>query len=746
MGLTSRFWTVLGVVALLLGAGQGHAAGGRASLLDWIGSNIDAEDAVLAPARIEPIWIDSDRLLIPDKQGGLAIDLVDARTGERRPQTDPAALAVALHERGVDPAAVRARGLDAQGLQLSAGPDWFRLRDGALLPAPDLALRARREVAQLIATQFPTTFEDLVELPSPDGTRFLTLQGHDLALRSHDGSLTPLTQGGTPEITWRSSEESEQDFPPVWSPDGKWIAAVRLDLTGVPHEPLMRWLATPPQVDRVPYPRAGEPMPRFAIALLRPEGSAPRFLDLGDTADHYVNIIDFSRDSRTLLVQVIDRAHHHWRLLGVDIASGAATTLLEERRATYIDTPMTLGPMLVRAIDGGFLYLTEESGYRHIAVHADDGRRLRVLTSGNYVVEDIVAIDHRRGWVYFLADTQPGTVVKRRLHRVRLTGGRTEAIGGEGVEKLWFSPDYSHVVLRRSTTTVPPVTELVSTDGRKTITLSAPNEARLAALPQGIPISAPSADGKRAVHGVLYLPPGAEGPVPVVEIIYGGMQLDFMPRHWFGCGRLEGGYNGMIARLLLARGYAVGYINAPGTPNRGRAYQDATYGTWPQSVIPDHVAWWREAARLHPSIDLGRLGVFGNSWGGYLAQRAMIDAPGFYRAAVAMSPPSDFVDHPNYIEPFMGLPSENPEGYAQGSNFARMDRIEGPVLVMPMPLDVNAGFSPGMKFVDAMIMAGKEVEIFTMPEVNHRVTCCGPVRERYAYATVIRFLERNLND
>lgn len=487
-------------------------------------------------------------------------------------------------------------------------------------------------------------------------------------------------------------------------------------------------------------------MPRFAVALLSSSGGAPRFLDLGDTADHYVNIIDFSRDSRTLLVQVIDRAHHHWRLLGVDVASGTVTTLLEERRATYIDTPMTLSPMLVRPVDGGFLHLSEESGYRHISFHADNGRKLRQLTSGSFVVEDIVAIDHRQGWAYFLADTSPGTVLKPRLHRVRLTGGEVEAVGGEGVDKLWFSPDYSHVVIRSSTTTAPPVTELMSVDGRRTISLSRPVTPQLAALPAGIPISTKSGDGKYDVHGVLYLPPAESGPVPVVEIIYGGMQLDFMPRHWLGFGRLEGGYNGMIARLLLARGYAVGYINAPGTPNRGRAYQDATYGTWPQSVIPDHVAWWREAARLYPAVDLSRLGVFGNSWGGYLAQRAMIDAPGFYRAAVAMAPPSDFVDHPNYIEPFMGTPTENPLGYARASNLDQVTRIKGPVLVMPMPLDVNAGFSPAMKFVDAMIMAGKDVEVFTIPEVNHRVNCCGPVRERYAYSTVMRFFERNLHD
>lgn len=244
--MTRRVWTTLGVALLVLGADQGHAAEGAASLLDWIESHIEAEDAVLAPARIEPVWIDDDRLLITDARGSLAIDLVDARNGERRSVTEPEALASALRERGLDPARFRPRGLDASGLQLSDGSRWFRLDKGALIPAPDLERHAQRAVPQLIASQFPTTFDDLVEIPSPDGTQFLTLQGHDLALRARDGTLTPLTTGATADLTWRSSEESEQDFPAVWSPDGALIAAVQLDLRGVPHEPVMRWLVTPP--------------------------------------------------------------------------------------------------------------------------------------------------------------------------------------------------------------------------------------------------------------------------------------------------------------------------------------------------------------------------------------------------------------------------------------------------------------------------------------------------------------------
>ena len=129
-----------------------------------------------------------------------------------------------------------------------------------------------------------------------------------------------------------------------------------------------------------------------------------------------------------------------------------------------------------------------------------------------------------------------------------------------------------------------------------------------------------------------------------------------------------------------------------------------------------------------------------------MAQRAMIDAPDLYKAAVSHAGPSGFYDHPYYIEPFMGLPKNNPQGYAAASNLERVDQIAGPVLSMPEPLDVNAGFSPGMKLVKAMMDARKDVELFSTPESNHGLGCCSEADYLYKVAVITRFLRRHLNN
>ena len=114
----------------------------------------------------------------------------------------------------------------------------------------------------------------------------------------------------------------------------------------------------------------------------------------------------------------------------------------------------------------------------------------------------------------------------------------------------------------------------------------------------------------------------------------------------------------------------------------------------------------------------------GHSWGAYMAQRAMIEAPEFYRAAAVHNGGSDFYDQPTYIEPFMGLPQNNPDAYAAASNLDRVKDIRGAIMAFTAPHDVNSGFSPAFKLVDAMIAARKDVELVITPRSNHRMACC----------------------
>lgn len=691
-------------------------------------------------------WVDARYLLYRPSGRQLNIDLLDSRTGKATPVTAQAWLAPALAAAGATGAvAIDGMSGDHGTLFLAAGDTIYAVDLATHSVKPDTGRMAWAKAyrPRLISDQFPTTFGPLIEGASPDGHRFIGRQDDNIVIRdAASGAVRALTTDGVPRHSWLDTEESSEGLNAAWSPDGTRIAAVRLDSRAIHYEPLMHWLTRAPTVQEVAYPRAGDAMHKFELAVFDAATGKRVMIDTGDTADHYLNLIGWLADGRSLLYQLIDREHKRLQLFRADATTGKARAILSETRDTYIDTPMTLSPVLVRPLaSGGFLYLSERDGWRHLYRYDGDGKLVRRLTTGAWPIEDIVLIDER--WVYFTAARD--VPYQAALYRAALAGGRIERLTPDGnTRDIAFAPDGGQFVVTRSTPTMAPVTEVRSNAGRIVATLGRATSG--AALPTLEPIVTQASNARFSMHGLILRPAGFDPArrYPVVEVIYGGMQLDFLPRDAYGTGWWRQGYNALMGRLLAANGFVVIYMNAPGTPGRGRAFQDATYGRWPQGVIADHAKLIRDAAATRPWMDLSRVGVFGNSWGGYLAQRALIDAPDLYKAAVAMAPPSDFSDHPTYIEPFMGLPANNPAGYAAGSNLTRLDRIKGSVLVMPEPLDVNAGFSPAMKFVDGMIAAGRDVELFTMPEVNHRVNCCGWPRERYAYAVATRYLQRKL--
>lgn len=602
--------------------------------------------------------------------------------------------------------------------------------------------------ARIISDQFPTTFGALMELPSPAGETFLTLVGDDLALRrTGSEERVRLTTDGEPKRTWRATDEAAQAFPAAWSPDGRFLAAMRLNLRDVRHEPVMRYLETPPRVDRYPYPRAGEDMPRYEPHIIDLESGTRTAIRLGDTSDHYVTIEGWLGDGSALILQVLDRQHKHLRLYKV-VPSGEARLWFEDRTETYFDSWMTLFEPLIYPLQRSSraLHLSDRSGTRTIYMVSATGA-LRPLSVGSGPVQRIVTIDEARGHVFYLASPDPQRPYDLSLFRSPLeSGGAEELQSCAGFLTAQASASQDRFFTRCSSIEQPPVYRLVNASGT-VIRTSAPLAANRF-IGRVESFQTRSTDGRWAMHGAILKPANFDPArrYPVVEVIYGGMQWDFFPREFYGFGILRDGYNGYLARILSEHGFVVVMMSAPGTPGRSKAFQDAVYGRWPQGVIANHARFIREAAADRPWMDLSRVGVFGNSWGGYMAQRAMIDAPDLYKTAIAMSPPSDFVDHPTYIEPFMGLPSANPEGYAAGSNLVRVGEIRGSVMVMPMPLDVNSGFSPAMKFVDAMIKQRRDVTLFTLPEVNHRLNCCGTAREYYAYAKVLRFFQAGLSD
>ena len=747
----------MGCLALSTGSGAATVLEPIARTIAELESTLALEKAALGTGSIAPYWLeDGTRFLYAESPGSLSIFLADPRTGRVSQLTHDAqvraSFAAAMGPSSEINAQLDGLSKDGKVLYLRIGNSFlaFDIGDRSLRSAPQRALEARNNRARLVSNQFPTTFGDLTEAGSPDGKSFITFKDDNLFLRVPPDTLRPLTSDGAPNLSWQATEESAQTSTIFWSPDSSRIAAVQLDTRDVWHEPLMHWLEAHPRAELTVFPRAGEPMQRFRLVLIDVLSGAKTPLDTGDTTDHYVNLLGWRADGKAVFYQTFDREQKQVRFFSADAASGASKALLAERSDTYVNTRMTLGMDFFQPLrnSNGFLLLSDRDGWRHLYRYDSDGRLVARLSQGAWSVEELVAIDEGRGWVYFRASQDAQHPYDLQLFRVALKGGQPQRLTAEdGAHTIAISPSKQFFLDTRAGPGLPPVVELHACDGRLIRILGRAGLEPLlrAGFGGAEEFSALAADGTSVMHGMIVRPYhfDASKHYPLVELIYGGMQSINVSHDSFAA---TGMGSAPIVAALTSRGMGVAVVDAPGTPGRGKRFQDATYGTWPAGVIANHVRWLEAAAKAEPWIDLSRVGIYGHSWGGYLAETAMVEAPAFYKAAVAHAAPADLVDHSTYIEPFLGLPTHNPLAYEKGSVLHRVNSIEGPILIMAAPLDANAAFSPSMKLADALINAKKDFDLFVAPSNNHRMTCCGKEQALYQAAIVQRYFRKHLLD
>ena len=695
---------------------------------------------------------DGDRFLYLPERDRLTIDLVDVRRNTQRRLVSHDVLVDALRSNIEHPEACELIAVPSDDKLSLACTDKlvsFNLSSGKVMLSKSGARERRLAQPQLIDDQFPTTFGPLVEAGSPDGRSFAGVEDHNLYIRNLDGEKRFLTVDGRPRETWRNTQESAQSFNAFWSRDSRTLATLQLDTRDVWHEPLPHLLETPPRTAEVAYPRAGEPMHRFRPFFIDVESGERTAIELGNTENHYVDIVGWRGNDRGLLVHVLDREHRRRRVFSADRLDGASTLILEETAKHYHDSWMTLFIDFVVPLQksSDFLYLSEASGWRHIFRYGADPEPM-ALTGGDWPVERIVHVDERHGYVYFLASMNQTRPHSLQLYRTALDHPSEPELltGGKGRAEVLMSPGADYFIVRTSAPDSAPIVELRRSDGRILRELSRFDVSGLRELGfAGVETIETLDTSGLWTQFITILKPFHFDPgkkYPVIELIYGGMQSFETSHQFFGFG--SAGRVSPVARMLMQSGYVVVLVDAPGTPGRGRAYQDILHRRWPQTVIPNHVKAIGDAAADRPWMDIKRLGIYGHSWGSYMAQRAMIEAPEFYRAAVAHNGGSDFVDQPTYIEPFMSLPENNPEGYRVASNLDKVDNIQGPILAFTAPFDVNSGFSPAFKLIDAMMAARKDIELFVPPRSQHRLNCCSPEDELYKLAKILRFFDREV--
>lgn len=546
--------------------------------------------------------------------------------------------------------------------------------------------------------------------------RYVTVEENNLRLfeeRSADGKA--LTSDGEKDVTWQAAPEG-------WSPEGRFFAALRMDVRAVHHLPIIDYTDAEESFREVPYAKTGGAFGRFELALFDTGSGEKTVVEIGAWEDIYIFPVGWSEDGRELLFLRMTRNAKQLALMAADPATGQSRPVVVEKQETFVGG--------LDFITGGwrdvytplpgtdqFLWLSERDGWRHVYHYNLDGELLGRVTEGAFPVLQVVAVDVDEKQVFFKANGEK-RLYDTHLYRAGLDGsGFRRLTDGDGDHEIQMAPSLCCFVDTHSSTQRAPKSELRDRDGALLLTLTEADASQLESIgwtpPEEFVVKAD--DGETDLYGVIYKPRDFDPDrrYPVIDFIYAGPFTTVVPNTFVTRYPLVA-----RARAFAQLGFITFIVDCRGTVERSKAFQDASYGRIGQIEIPDHVATLRQITAKRPYIDLDRVGIFGASWGGYFALRAMLTAPDVFHVGISGAP-GDLTEAPPINEPYMGLPGDNPEGYAAGSNPPLAGNLEGKLLLLHGTADVNAPFSTTMRMVRALIDAGKQHDLAVFPQGDH---------------------------
>lgn len=589
---------------------------------------------------------------------------------------------------------------------------------GALIPLSAVeAEKVRSGRPKPYGKQFPQTPGAVfVEAASPDGALFASVRNNELYMRNAADDGRFVTAQTPDAAIWN-------DYSFRWSPDSRRMAVVLDDHSASPRLPIIDWLSDDyAVVDKAFYPTAGSAFPQGSVHIVDAvAGRVETTLSTG-ARDHYIRLHQFSSDSQSLYYFVVSRTGKRLEYWRAAAGAGSKTLLVEEEADWPLVYPyaFSVAPNAapIRHLpDGrGLLWLSERSGERNLYHYSKAGAEAIQLTDGLGRVHSIAGYDEKTNVVYLLVQSDARRPYDTHLFSVALSNGEAAQLTqGAGRRAVQFSPDYRYFIETVSTPTSP--TRVLLKDAEDFSEQATLSEARfddwsLWTAPEEI--QATAADGKTALHGLLYKPPGFEPgrKYPLLEYIYAGPQAVWAPKTF-----LQGGH---YPRAMAKAGYLVLVVDGRGTPERGPDFQRYAYGRLGQVEIADHAAVIEQLAAERPYIDQARIGVFGTSFGGYYAVRAMLDAPHLFAAGVSSAPAIMERAHVfTPVEAFMGLPGDNPEGYAALSFAPQADQLSGPLLILTGASDANTPLGHALEYMEIFLNVDKPVRMVVMPGRNH---------------------------
>lgn len=534
----------------------------------------------------------------------------------------------------------------------------------------------------------------------PTGERVAFVRGGELfaidVATGKESALTRPVPGLTHGLSdFLGQEELGEPSGFFWSPTCDRLVYLEVDERPVAQIPVVGYRGeTDVMFQR--YPRAGAKNALVRAGIVDLATRATTWLGPADPG-RYLGRFTWSDDGASLYWQALTRDQKKVTLLRADRAGKTSEVATES-------SPAWLGYMQLKLVGDRLVTTSTRSGHQHLELRGKDG--VKPLTSGAWDVDRLVFADAQR--VLFTA-TKDGPL-ERHLYAVGLDGQVTRLTEEHGVHAITADERGVSWLDQHSGEDRPPQAVVVR-DGKPAGALPVPVDPEIAALqirPQEH-VTIPSADGE-PLRAVVLKPRRITGKHPVVMMVYGGPESQYVWDKWTPH---------LMWQHLADRGVVVFQIDGRGTAGRGIASSQKVHKRLGQLELEDQIAGARWLA-AQPWVDGSRIGIYGHSYGGYMAARAMVDGGGAFKVGVAGSPVTDFRLYDSaYTERYMETPETNAAGYDAADLTRKAAGLQGKLLLVHALMDENVHFTNAARFIDALVAADRPFDLLVLPGERH---------------------------
>ncbi|MFC4475517.1 S9 family peptidase [Flavobacterium chungangensis] len=579
---------------------------------------------------------------------------------------------------------------------------------------------------------------------SPDGTKIAyakenNLYVYDVASKKSraittDGKKNAVINGIT---DWVYEEEFAFVRAFDWSKDSKKVAYIRFDESQVPefsmsifHKDLY------PKIETFKYPKAGEKNSEVSLHIYDVAAAATKKVDLGKYNDFYIARMQWTNDANVLCAQVLNRHQDNLDLLFVDGNTAASKVVLNEKDKAYVD----INDNLTFLKDNSFIWTSEKDGFNHIYVYDKNGKLKNQVTKGNWEVVSYYGFDEKTKTIFYQS-TENGSI-NRDLYRIGLDGKNKVRLSSKtGTNKATFSPNFQYFINTYSSATQPTVHTLNDAKAGKEIQVIENNQAladklKTYDLPSKEFIVLKTAKGNELNAWILKpkdFDPSKKYPVFMFQ--YSGPGSQQVANQWNNS-------NDYWFLSLTQQGYIVACVDGRGTGYKGADFKKVTQKELGKYEVEDQI----DAAKVigaYSYVDASRIGIFGWSYGGFMASNCIFQGSDVFKMAIAVAPVTNWRFYDSvYTERYMQTPQENASGYDQNSPINHVSKLKGKFLLIHGSGDDNVHVQNSMQMMEALIQANKQFDSQIYPDKDHGIY--GGNTRVQLYTKMTNFIKENL--